>query len=138
MARKKPVRKSKLAPKIDSPVQPGTIEIARPGGLFGTMIAVIRSNAEAAKGLKASGALSRMLGEIAADMPKPQKDAPMITPDRLVKSLERNRLLQKRLIAKMEDAAEKAWPGFGQMLNLMIERESEFVRALGEIGIGVA
>lgn len=136
--RKKQVKKSKLMPKTDSPVQPGTIEVVRET-MFGPRIVVIRSNAEAAKSMsgQSSTTLARMLGEITADIPS-QKERQLIQPDRLVKSLMRNREIQKRLVQKAQEAAEATWPGFNAMLTMMAEREAEFTKALGELGVGVA
>jgi len=62
----------------------------------------------------------------------------MIGPDRLVESLVRNQELQRRMIDQAREAAEKLWPGYRDMLGLLVEREMEFTKALGEVGIGVA
>jgi len=132
----KPVKKSKLKPVPTSPVQPGTIEIVRETP-FGPKYAVIRSNSEAGKGLNTSPPLLHMLAQITRDIPAP-KESFLIQADRLVESLVRNQEIQRRMLTKAQEAADGLWPGFREMLGLMIERELEFTKALGEIGVGVA
>lgn len=135
--RKKTVRKSKLKPTRTSPVQPGTIEVVRETA-FGPKHAVIRTNAEAGKGLKASPPLLAMLAQITRDLPVPPKESFLIQADRLVESLVRNQELQRRMLTKAQEAADAMWPGYHDMLTLLIEREVEFTKALGDVGVGVA
>jgi hypothetical protein len=123
-------------PKSDTPVQPGTIEVVRETP-FGRKYAVIRSNAEAGKGFSGSPELLHMLAKISRDLPNP-KESFLIGADRLVESLHRNQELQRRMVTQSQAAAETAWPGFHDLMNLLVEREREFTKALGEIGVGVA
>lgn len=127
--RTKKTKLSKVPPTMTSPVQVGTTELIS-AGLFGPRIARIRTEAEAAKSVKVrSNELQKMLGEICADLP------PTGTPQL---GLIRNREIQQRLVQKAQAAAEHVWPGYNALMRALMERENEFVTALGEIGLGIA
>lgn len=79
-----------------------------------------------------SPALQRMLGEILADVPKPNGGAD------LEASLVRNRMIQERMSLKALEAAEARWPGFTEMFEAMSAKENEFMAKLGRNGRLVA
>lgn len=117
MARKKAKKLSKVTATRESPIQPGTAEVFGPGaggrGLFGPTVVRIRSDAEiAATSQRAGPELEKMLGEIFKEPGLPPHGT--------------------------GNLAETVWPGFNAMMQLLIDRESEFVVALGALGMGVA
>lgn len=135
-ALKREAKKNARTPTRTSAIKPGTIEVYRDTE-FGRRFAVIRGNAEAFDGLAVQPSLGRMLMEITRDLPVPEP-TPIVRADRLIESWQRNQEIQRRMIKKMQEAVEEKWPGFGAMQGLLVERENEFTRALGDLGVGVA
>jgi hypothetical protein len=120
---------SKVTPSRTIPNQEGTFELHSPG-IFGPRSARIRSDEEAARSMKArSPELQKLLGLVLIGLPATG------TPEL---SLLRNREIQQRMVQHAQAVAEVAWPGFNAMMKALSEREAEFVKALGEIGTGVA
>lgn len=100
---------------------------------FRVPVAIIRSDAEFAKTCPRGPELATLLGQVMNEPGLP----PHGTGDLRI-SLLRNRAIQSRLIECSIALAEATWPGYHAMMQALGEREMEFTKALGELGVGVA
>jgi hypothetical protein len=82
-----------------------------------------KTQAERKEAVKQSPKLQALLGEILKGIPPPN-GIPQF-------SLNRNRLLQQRLIEAIQATAEHHFPGINEMVGLLAAKEAELLQVVG-------